>query len=122
MINLVTDLPSNVVGLEAVGHVSADDYSNVLEPAVERALQQHDKLRLLYVLGEEFAGYSAGAAWEDAKLGISHWGAWERIAIVTDREWVRDGLRAFAWMLPGEVKVFALDARDAAGDWVSAAD
>jgi hypothetical protein len=122
MINLVTDLPSNVVALEAVGHVSADDYSNVLEPAVERALQQHDKLRLLYVLGEEFAGYSAGAAWEDAKLGISHWGAWERIAIVTDREWVRDGLRAFAWMLPGEVKVFALDARDAAGDWVSAAD
>jgi SpoIIAA-like len=121
MIDRIADLPSNVVGLEAIGHVSADDYRAVLEPAVDTALRQHDKLRLLYVLGEEFEGYSAGAAWEDTKLGISHWGAWERIAVVTDSGWIRDGVRAFAWMLPGEVKVFPVAERDAAQTWVAAA-
>lgn len=120
MINEIADLPQNVVGIEAVGHVSTADYRDVLEPAVEKALQQHDKLRLLYVLGEEFDGYSPGAAWEDTKLGISHWRAWERIAVVTDIEWIRDGVRAFAWMLPGEVKVFSVGDREDARDWVSA--
>jgi hypothetical protein len=122
MINLLTDLPPNVLGIEAVGHVSAEDYREVLEPAVEKALAGHDKLRLLYVLGEEFEGYSAGAAWEDTKLGIGHWNAWERIAVVTDRGWIRDAVRAVAWMLPGEVRVFAVERRDDARDWVAAAD
>jgi hypothetical protein len=120
MINRMTGLPSNVVGIEAVGHVSGEDYRGVLEPAVEEALQQHEKLRLLYVLGEQFDGYSAGAAWEDTKLGIGRWSAWERIAVVSDRGWIRDAVKALAWMLPGDVRVFALDARDEALDWVTA--
>jgi SpoIIAA-like len=119
VITLLSDLPANVVGIEAVGDVSADDYRDVLEPAVAQALQQHDKLRLLYVLGEEFEGYSAGAAWQDTKLGIGHWGAWERIAVVTDRGWIQDGVKAFAWMLPGEVHVYPLAERDDAAAWVS---
>jgi hypothetical protein len=120
MINVLADLPSNVVGFEAVGHISADDYRDVLEPAIAKALGVNDKLRLLYVLGEEFEGYSAGAAWQDTKLGISHWSAWERIAVVTDRAMVRDGVRAFAWMVPGEVRVFSIAEADRARSWVSA--
>jgi hypothetical protein len=120
MIDVLADLPSNVVGFEAVGHVSADDYREVLEPAVANALEGSDKLRLLYVLGEKFEGYSAGAAWQDTKLGISHWNAWERIAVVTDRAMVRDGVKAFAWMVPGEVRVFSIAESDDARRWVSA--
>jgi len=100
MIKLLTDLPAGVVGMEAVGHVEADDYTNVVEPAVRAALQHSDKVRLLYVLGEGFEGYSAAASWEDAKLGIGHWSAWERIAIVTDRGWIRDALKAFRLDVP----------------------
>jgi SpoIIAA-like len=122
MINVLTDLPSNVVGFEAVGHVSADDYRDVLEPTIAKALQENDKLRLLYVLGEKFEGYSAGAAWQDTKLGINHWNAWERIAVVTDRAMVRDGVRAFAWIVPGEVRVFSIDEGDDARGWVAADD
>jgi hypothetical protein len=67
-------------------------------------------VRLLYVLGEEFEGYSPAASWEDAKLGIGHWRAWERIAIVTDRGWIRDAL----------VKVFAAAEQSDAVAWVGA--
>lgn len=120
MITVLTDLPANVVGFEAVGHVSADDYRDKLEPAVAKALQENDKLRLLYVLGEKFDGFSAGAAWQDTKLGISHWNAWERIAVVTDHTTIRDGVKAFAWMVPGEVRVFSVDDKENARSWVAA--
>jgi len=119
VIQLLTDLPEGVVGIEAVGRVEADDYTRVVEPAVRAALERSDKVRLLYVLGDEFGGYSAAASWEDAKVGIGHWSAWERIAIVTDRDWIRDGLKAFGWMFPGEVKVFATTERPRAVGWVS---
>jgi hypothetical protein len=119
MLHVLAGLPPNVVGIEAVGRVSAEDYGEVLEPAIERALASHEKLRLLYVLGETFEGYSAGAAWEDTKLGIGHWGAWERIAVVSDGEWIRNAIKAVAWMLPGDVRVFPLAARDDAIAWVS---
>lgn len=118
MIRLLTDLPEGVVGIEAVGHVEADDYTTIVEPAVRAALEHSAKVRLLYVLGEEFEGYSAAASWEDAKLGIGHWSAWERIAIVTDRGWLRDAVKAFGWMFPGEVRVFAPADRPGAETWL----
>lgn len=120
MIAMLPDLASNVVGFEAVGTVSADDYRDVLEPAIAGALETTDKLRLLYVLGDRFDGYSAGAAWQDTKLGISHWDAWERIAVVTDHATIRDGVKAFAWMVPGDIRIFPVEEIDDARRWVSA--
>ena len=47
MIEVIPDLPEGVVGVEAVGEVTADDYRNVLIPAAEAVLEQHGKARLL---------------------------------------------------------------------------
>jgi hypothetical protein len=119
MIRLLSDLPSTVVGIEAVGRVEKRDYEDVLDPAIEEALKRHDKIRLLYVLGDEFDGYAPGAAWEDTKLGVGHWGSWERIAVATDREWIRDALKMLGWMLPGEVRSFHSGERADATAWIS---
>jgi hypothetical protein len=101
MIRILSDLPDNVIGAEAVGHIEASDYREVLEPAVAAALKEHGKLRLVFVLGEESEGYSTAASWEDAKIGIGHWGSWERVAVVTNRDWITGTVRALSWMLPG---------------------
>jgi hypothetical protein len=52
MITVLTDLPDNVLGFEAKGEVTGDDYEQVLIPAVEKHLETAEKIRLLYVLGE----------------------------------------------------------------------
>jgi hypothetical protein len=39
-------------------------------------------------------------------LGVRHHGEWERPAIVTDQEWLARAARLFAWMIPGEARVF----------------
>jgi hypothetical protein len=39
MMNLLADLPDNVVGTSASGEVDAKDYETVLMPAIESALK-----------------------------------------------------------------------------------
>ena len=120
MLTLLTDLPAGVLGVEAHGKVTASDYEQVRVPAVEAALQGGDKLRLLYAFGADFPDYSAGAAWEDTKLGLGHLRSWERIAIVGDADWLRRSLHALGWAMPGEIRMFASGEMDAARAWIVA--
>jgi len=36
MILILTDMPDDTIGFEAIGHVTADDYRDVIAPALER--------------------------------------------------------------------------------------
>jgi SpoIIAA-like len=119
VIERIADLPANVVGFEGVGEVSADDYREILIPDVEAALKENDRIRFLYVLGERFDGVSAGAAWEDLKLGLEHLRGWERMAVVTDVDWIGHTIRAFGWMMPGSARVFPNAERADAEAWVT---
>lgn len=118
MIEVMTDLPDRVLGLRARGEVSAQDYKTVLVPAIEEKLTKHKKARLLYVLGDDFDGYTGGAAWEDAKVGMKHLTAFERVAVVTDVDWIEKMIKAFGFVMPGEVRVFDDDDLDEARLWI----
>lgn len=118
MMERIPGLSDNVVGVRATGEIEDDDYEDVLDPAISAALEQHDKIRLLYVLGEEFTGFDHEAMWEDTKLGFKTFTSYERMAIVTDSTWVRRSIKAVGWLIPGEVRVFHLDALDEATAWV----
>jgi hypothetical protein len=121
VLTLIADLPEGVVGVEAHGKVTADDYEEVLIPAVEAAREESGDrgVRLLYVLGHDAPDYTAGAVWEDSKLGLGHLRAWERIAVVGDAEWLHHAVRGLGWMMPGEVKAFGMDELDGARAWVT---
>ena len=89
----------------------------MLLPAVERAARAGD-VRMILVISD-FDGLSAGAMWEDLRMEIERWGAWKRIALVTDIEWMRHMTAMFGWMTPGEVKHFSVSERAAAIAWVA---
>ena len=94
-------MPDSVLGFRASGELTGEDYRNVLVPAVEAALQSRDKLRLLYLLGDDVTGFSAGAAWQDTKVGMEHVTRWEKIAVVTDKDWLRHSVDIFGYLIPG---------------------
>jgi len=119
MIKIISDLPNNVLGFESSGTVTGEDYETVLIPAVEAKLEEFPKIRLLYHLGPDFISYDLKAAWDDAKVGLSHLTSWEKIAVVTDTEWVSSGVKVFGFVIPGEVRVFGNDELSAAKEWVS---
>ncbi|MGI9556770.1 MAG: STAS/SEC14 domain-containing protein [Solirubrobacterales bacterium] len=119
MIEQIPDLPGNVLGFEAKGEVTGDDYEQVLVPAIEQGLEANDKVRLLYVLGNEFDGYSAGAMWDDAKVGMHHPFSFERIALVTDNDLYGRATKGFGFLMPAQVKVFAVAELDDAKAFVT---
>lgn len=121
MITIAKGFPDNVIAVDCAGHVTRGDYETILIPAVEAALKHHEKLRLYYRIGPDFEGIDPGAVFEDMKVGFSHLSRWERIAVVTDIEWIRLAIRAFAFLLPGAVRFFVIGQEDQARDWIRAA-
>lgn len=122
MIERIQEMPSGVIGLRAEGKLSKDDYTGVLEPALQEGVDSGE-LRLVFVL-DTFDGLEHGVWIEDMKTGLRAWvrdhAAWRRFALVTDVEWVAKAMRAFAWMAPGEVRTYALSEVEQATQWVAA--
>lgn len=119
MIRVMEGLPDDVVAIEAVGKLTADDYESVLMPAVEEATAGDGKAKLLIVFGSEFEGYEAEAALDDMKMGLHNWGDYERIAFVSDHGTYRALVKGMGFLMPGEVRVFGVGELDEAKEWVA---
>jgi hypothetical protein len=117
MIKMLDGMPEGVIGFEAGGKLEAEDYRDVVLPALERAAAAGD-VRFLIVM-RDFGGMSGGAVWQDLKMGVEHLRKWKRIALVTDIDWVTHMTALFGWMTPGETKTFPLDQQDEAVKWAS---
>jgi hypothetical protein len=122
MIERITEMPAGTVGFRVAGEVERDDYTDVLVPELRRALDAGGGLRTLYLI-EDLDEVEPGALWADAKLGfdlgVRHHDAWVRSAIVTDLDWMARATRLFAWMIPGEARVFETAALASAKQWVA---
>jgi hypothetical protein len=118
MMERIPDLPDNVLGFRASGAVSGDDYKNVVVPAVEAASKANETLRLLYVIPNDCTGFSAESMWDDTKVVIGHVKQLEKVALVSDQEWMRDSIRLLGNLVPGELKAFPMEEEAAAGAWV----
>ena len=119
MLEKISDVPDSVLGFRASGELTGDDYRDVLAPAIEAALRSRDKLRLLFLLGDDLTGFSAGAAWQDTKVGMEHFTRWEKVAVVTDREWLRNSVSIFGYLIPGQVRAFPAGQEAEARAWVA---
>lgn len=119
MIEMIPGLPENVLGFKAVGTVTAKDYETIIIPAVEKMFAEKGKVRFLYHLGDDYEGFEAAAAWDDTKLGFKHLTGWEKMALVTDVEWIRLALKAFRIIIPGHIRVFHKDELDEAKEWIT---
>lgn len=120
MIELLKGFPEPVLAFACRGHVTRREYVEVLIPAVERALQQQDKIRLYYQIGTDFEGIDPSAVWQDVKVGIGHLTRWERIAVVTDVAWIVNTMKVFSFLIPGEMRFFPVAEADTARAWIVA--
>ena len=118
MIENIEGFPDNVVALIAKGQVTKKDYEQLVIPKVETALKRHDKIRLYYELGSQFSGIDPGAVWEDLKVGVEHLTRWERMAVVTDVDWIRHMVNVFRFLMPGQMRVFATAQTSEARAWI----
>jgi hypothetical protein len=119
VIEIIDGLPAGILGVRATGEVSAGEYDQVLVPALDNALAGDGKVRLLGQLGPGFEGVEANGMWLDGRFGVGQLRSFERMALVTDVDWVTRAVRAFSWMVPGQVKIFTNADFDDAVAWLA---
>lgn len=119
MIEILTGFASDVAAFACHGHVTKSDYQDVLVPEVEKKLAQHDKVRIYYETATDFAGIDPGAVWEDTKVGFAHWSRWERLAVVTDIDWISHTMKLFGFLMPGELQAFPSSQSGVAREWIA---
>jgi hypothetical protein len=119
MVEKLEGFPEGVLGFSAKGTITKVDYEEVIIPAVEEALARFRKVRFFYVLGRDFKQFEASAMWEDAKIGLKHLTSWERVAVVTDLDWIKSAIKAFGFLLHGHIRIFPNSEIVEARAWIS---
>ena len=115
----IAELPDNVIGFEAKGEVTKDDYVQRLIPALEAA-PEGPKGSVPLRIGLGFHRLLEQRDVEDKrKFGMEHLTKWERVAVVSDHEWIRHAVNVLGYLIPGEVKAFRLGERSDATAWVT---
>jgi hypothetical protein len=122
VIERIDDMPAGTIGFRIEGEVEREDYVEVLVPELHTAIDAGSGLRSLYLI-DDLDKIEPAALWADAKvgheLGVKHHDAWQRSAIVTDQEWLARASLLFAWMIPGEARVFEVAELEQAKAWVA---
>jgi hypothetical protein len=117
MIEALPNFPDGVVGFRCADQITRQDYEAVVIPALNAAVAQHKTLRA-HLEVVSFDGVSPGALWDDVKVGLEHFGHWERVAVVTDIDWVSTTSKLFAFLIPGGLRVFPLAEAEKAREWI----
>ena len=73
----------------------------------------------MYQFGLDFESFTAGAAWEDAKIGLHSMRLFDGGAVVTDFAWIREWTRLAGFLLPCPVRVFSNNEVAQAVDWLN---
>jgi hypothetical protein len=119
MFTPIDDLPAGAIGIEAHGRVTRIDRARVLEPRLGAALADGGRVRLLYVAGQDFAGYEEGGLFDDAVFGTRHFTAFQKIAFVAEEGPYDRAVAALEGLMPAALRTFPPHEIDAAKAWLA---
>jgi hypothetical protein len=118
MLRRVADMPAGTIGFEAIGEVEDDDWEEAVEPVLRDEIASGHKVRLLYLLGSEARNVEGDAMKADTGFRARHATSFERVAVVSDEDWMRPAVRALSMLLPGQARAFPVHELDAAKTWL----
>lgn len=119
MLKIINDLPGNVLGVSAEGKITGTDYETILIPALDEKLKANKKIRMLYQLGSSFSGFELSAMLDDARMGLKHLSAWEKIALVSDHEMINTFAKFFGHLMSCELRIFKNAEFEEAKKWIT---
>ncbi len=119
MLRQMRDMPAGTIGFEAIGEVEDDDWEDAVEPLLSREIAAGEKLRLLYLLGPESKKVEGDAMKADSGFRARHAKSFERVAVVTDEDWMKPALRALSFLLPGSARAFPVHDLAEAKTWLA---
>jgi hypothetical protein len=119
MLRPMTDMPPGTIGFEAVGEVEDDDWERAVEPVLRHEIAAGHKVRLLYLLGPGTREVEGDAMKADAGFRARHASSFERVAVVSDEDWMRPALKTLSFLMPGKAKAFRTRELAEAKSWLA---
>jgi hypothetical protein len=115
----MSEMPPGTIGFEAIGEVEDDDWEEAVEPVLRSEMATGAKLRLLYLFGPEARKIEGDAMTADTGFRARHATSFERVAVVSDEDWMRPALRVLSFLLPGKARAFPVHELAAAKSWLA---
>src|SRR3954453_794800 len=122
MLRQMGGMPGGTVVFEAIGKGEDDDFERVVEPVLRGEIAAGRKIRLLYLLGPELREDEGDTLGEEMKFAARHPTSYERVAVVSDDDWLRPALRVLSVLLPGQLRAFPVAQLAAAREWLATTD
>jgi hypothetical protein len=115
----MTEMPAGTIGFEAIGDLEDDDWEDSVEPVLLREMAEGQKIRLLYLLGVEAREIERDAMTADTGFRARHATSFERVAVVSDEDWMRPALGTLSFLFPGKARAFRVRDLAAAKAWLA---
>jgi SpoIIAA-like len=77
----------NILGMRVTGKLTAACYRDVLAPRIHVLLERFPTLKVLFLMDQNFEGWSLGAAWANTLFDLKHRRDFEKIAMVGAPKW-----------------------------------
>ncbi len=118
MVEIMPESEGNVLVVKATEKLTARDYEEVFIPKINQLIEEHQKVKVVVFLDENFSGWEIGAAWDDAKFGIKHRSDFEKMAVVGGPKWVQWATKISAYFMKGQVAFYGIPDFESAVAWV----
>lgn len=119
MFQTIDNLPAGTIGFLAKGRITRHDRETMLEPTIETALERDGRIRLLYVVDSDFAGYEPNALLDDAVFGTRHFLDFSKIAFLSEDGPYRRAVGAIDGLMPTDLKVMPVSEMESAKAWLA---
>ena len=119
MLRRISDMPAGTIGFEAIGEVEDDDWEDAVAPVLQAEMAEGRKIRLLYLLGTEAREVEGEAMGADAGFRARYATKFDRVAVVSDEDWIRPAMKALSFLLPGKAKAFPVHELAEAKAWLT---
>ena len=106
MFEIIHDMPDGTLGVMAKGDVTHADCERTLLPLVANHSPSNCKTPMLLLFGRDFQDFTTDALGNGTEFAFKHWREVDRLAVVSDVEWVRKAIWLFAPFMRGNVRVF----------------
>lgn len=116
MIERLEKSSGNIIGYRISGKLHDEDYK-IFVPDLEAVIKKEGPVRVLIEL-HDFHGWDLHAAWDDLKLGVTHYSDFERMAMVGENKWEEWMAKLGKPFAKGEIRYFDAHEIEEAWEWL----
>jgi hypothetical protein len=95
---------NNYTKIVIKGKLKHSDYIDTLIPKLDQ-LSKNSTMKIMAV-AFDFSGIELKAMLDDFKTGLKHRKDFQKLAVVTDKTWMKVGVEIFKHIITGDVQVF----------------